>query len=296
MSLISTLPTQLRWQTAVGVLKHGLRAFASLNKKSEDRRAKPLFHRHIVASITGLVLLLATACSLAQAPAEGDELARSVVEKADRARLPHDPFQVDLSITTTAPGKDPEIRKYRILSKGNDNTIVLTLEPLIDRGQILLMRGNDLWIFMPNLSQPIRLSVAQRLTGQVSNGDIARANFATDYVPRIVGTVDCGGESCYALELDAVDRSVTYHRVGYWVSRTTGRPLRANFYSLSDQLLKTAVYQNVKKLGGQLRPTEMLISNALRVEEKSLLEFFDLKPRELPDKMFTKEYLKKLDY
>jgi outer membrane lipoprotein-sorting protein len=250
----------------------------------------------MAVSIAAFALLLVPPSSVAQVPVEGDELARSIVEKADRSRLPQGAFQVDVSITTTAPEKDPEIRKYRILSKGNDNTIVLTLEPLIDRGQILLMRGRDLWIFMPNLSQPIRLSLAQRLTGQVANGDLARANFAGDYEPRMIGTVDCGGEMCYALELAAVDRSVTYHRVAYSVAQKTGRPIRAEFFSLSDRLLKTAVYQNVKTLGGQLRPTEILISDALRAEEKSLLEYSNLKPRDLPDKMFTKEYLKKLDY
>ena len=255
-----------------------------------------LFHRNTGASIAAFALLWVAANSVAQAPPEGDELARSIVEKADHIRLPQDPFQVDVSITTTAPGKDPEIRKYRILSKGNENTIVLTLEPLIDRGQILLMRGHDLWIFMPNLSQPIRLSVAPRLTGQVANGDLARANFAGDYEPTVIGPRDCGDEKCHLLELAAVDRSVTYHRVVYWVAQKTGRPIRAEFYSLSDQLLKTAVYRNVKKLGGQARPTEILITNALRADEESLLEYSNLKPRDLPDKMFTKEYLKKLDY
>jgi outer membrane lipoprotein-sorting protein len=296
MSLISTLLAPLRGQTFAGSPKHRLVSPVRSVTTTASPRSGALFHRHMAASITALALLLVASSSIAQAPVEGDELARSVVEKADRSRLPQDAFQVDVAITTTAPGKDPEIRKYRILSKGNDNTVVLTLEPLIDRGQILLMRGHDLWIFMPNLSQPIRLSVAQRLTGQVANGDLARANFATDYTPRIVGTSDCGGELCYALELAAVDRSVTYHRVSYWISQKTGRPIRAEFYSLSDQLLKTAVYQNVRNLGGQPRPTEILISNALRAEEKSLLEYSNLKLRDLPDKMFTKEYLKKLDY
>jgi len=250
----------------------------------------------MAASIAGLALFLLAASPSAQTPAEGDDLARSIVEKADRNRLPQESYQVDVAITTTTPGKDPDIRKYRILSKGNDNTIILTMEPVIDRGQILLMRGRDLWIFMPNLSQPIRLSVAQRLTGQVANGDLARANLAGDYVPRIVGAAECGGEPCYALDLVAVDRSVTYHRVAYWIGQKSGRPIRAEFYSLSDQLLKTAVYQNVKPFGSQPRPTEVLISNALRAEDKSLLEYSNLKPRDLPDKMFTKEYLKKLDY
>jgi hypothetical protein len=296
MSLSSTLPAPWRRPIAVALLKGRPLEAAISDQNVGQPRSGTLFHRHIGASIAAFALLLAASSALAQAPPQDDELARSIVEKADRSRLPQDAFQVDVSISTTAPGKDPEIRKYRILSKGNDNTIVLTMEPLIDRGQILLMRGHDLWIFMPNLSQPIRLSVAQRLTGQVANGDLARANFATDYAPRIVGNVDCGGELCYSLDLAAVDRSVTYHRVVYWISQKTGRPIRAEFYSLSDQLLKTALYQNVRPLGGQPRPTEILITNALRAEEKSLLEYSNLKLRDLPDKMFTKEYLKKLDY
>jgi len=31
----------------------------------------------------------------------------------------------------------------------------------------MLMRGRDLWVFLPNVSQPVRLSLSQRLTGQV---------------------------------------------------------------------------------------------------------------------------------
>ena len=42
----------------------------------------------------------------------------------------------------------------------------------------MLMRGNDLWVFLPSVSQPVRLSLSQRLTGQVANGDLARANFS----------------------------------------------------------------------------------------------------------------------
>lgn len=41
-------------------------------------------------------------------------------------------------------------------------------------------------MFMPDVSQPVRLSLAQRLTGQVANGDLARANFASDYHPKIL--------------------------------------------------------------------------------------------------------------
>ena len=71
---------------------------------------------------------------------------------------------------------------------------------------------------MPEVSQPVRISLAQRLTGQVANGDLARANFSGDYNPKIVRTESIGNEKYLVLELTAVDRSVTYQRVMYWVN------------------------------------------------------------------------------
>src|ERR1041385_2026847 len=50
-----------------------------------------------------------------------------------------------------------------------------------------------------------RLSLAQRLIGQVSNGDIARANFAGDYKAKLLGSEKLGNEMAYLLDLVAVD-------------------------------------------------------------------------------------------
>ena len=48
-----------------------------------------------------------------------------------------------------AIGGPADTRKYRVLSKGNENTVVMTTEPASERGQIMLMKGHDLWIFLP---------------------------------------------------------------------------------------------------------------------------------------------------
>ena len=135
----------------------------------------------------GAAILLLTAISGlawgADAPMEANP-ARELLLRADRIRFPEESFQVDIVITTTAPDRDPDERSYRILSKGNSQTLVQTTAPAVDRNQILLMREHDLWAFLPNLSQPIRLPLSQRLTGQVANGDLARANFVGDYEPK----------------------------------------------------------------------------------------------------------------
>src|SRR5262245_8144382 len=120
--------------------------------------------------------------------------AKEIVEKADLVRFPAEGFQVDIAINTSSAGQVTESRQYRVLSRGNENTIVMVTEPATDRGQIILMKGRDLWIFLPNVSQPVRLSLAQRLTGQVANGDLARANFSGDYTPKLVRTEKVDGE------------------------------------------------------------------------------------------------------
>ncbi len=225
---------------------------------------------------------------------EGDAFARSILARADEIRFPAEGFQVDVFIESLASDDYVEKRKYRVLSKGNENTVVMILEPASERGQIMLMKDRDLWVFMPNVSQPIRLGLAQRLTGEVANGDLARANFSGDYNPRLLRTENVGGHAHYVLELNAVDRGVTYRRVLLWVNKANYQPLKAEFYSLSNRLMKTCSYEGYETMAGQRRPTRLVMEDALRAGERSFLDYQNMKLRDLPDKVFTKEYLKKL--
>ena len=248
-----------------------------------------------VQALQYLLMVIFMFFTMASIASEDAELPQSILEKADQIRFPRESFQVDVDINTTAIDKPAERRKYQVLSKGNENSVVMTTEPASERGQILLMKGRDLWIFMPEISQPIRLSMSQRLTGQVANGDLARANFAGDYNATILRSDTIDGDKYYVLELIGVDRSVTYHKVLYWVRQSDFWPYRAEFYSLSDRLLKTARYDNFQVILGKKRAARLVMTDALRTGEESVLEYTEMKLRDLPDKIFTKDYLKKLE-
>ncbi len=245
-------------------------------------------------------LLLLSLCALlhtgqlsAQENDRADE-ALALVARADAIRFPRESFQTEITVRNLSKGQQTDERKFRILSRGNENTIVLTTEPASERGQALLMRGRDLWVFMPSVSQPVRLSLAQRLTGQVANGDLARANFAGDYKPELAGREQLGDEEAIVLDLKAVDRSVTYARVKYWIAASDSRPLKAEFYALSGRLLKTALYDDFKELAGRLRPTRLTMEDALKAGEVSVLTYETMNVRDLPERMFTREYLRRL--
>jgi outer membrane lipoprotein-sorting protein len=252
-------------------------------------------YSHACSFIAGLLLtIFSLSVPAADATPGEDAAARGILEKSDEIRFPPQGFQVDIVITSTAPEQDPDNRKYRVLSKGNDSTVVMILEPAAERGQIMLMKGRDLWVFMPNVSQPIRLGLAQRLTGQVANGDLARANFTGDYTPRLLRTENVKGEEQYVLELMAIDRSVTYSRVLLWVNKLNYQPRRAEFYSVSNRLMKSCSYEHFREMAGRVRPTRLVMEDALKKGHQSVLAYQEMRLRELPDKIFTKDYLKKL--
>jgi hypothetical protein len=79
------------------------------------------------------------------------------------------------------------------------------------------------------------------------------------------------------------------------VRESTSAPYRAEFYSVSNRLLKTCKYEKFEKVIGKLRPTRLVMEDALRSGELSVLEYSGMKLRELPDKVFTKDYLKRLE-
>ena len=263
----------------------------------------PLRRRFI--ALLASALLLAGWAQAQDADADADALsaqlpiadveALKIVTRADEIRFPRESFQTEIAVRNLSTGAQNDERKFRVLSRGNESTIVLSTEPVSERGQALLMRGRDLWIFMPSVSQPVRLSLAQRLTGQVANGDLARANLAADYTPTIIGHEDLDGQPTVVLSLTAVDRGVTYSKVKYWVAEKDNRPLKAEFYALSGRLLKTARYEEFKEMAGRLRPTRLVLEDALKEGEVSVLTYETMNIRDLPERMFTREYLRRLE-
>lgn len=244
--------------------------------------------------LAGAVLAAAGIWGLAQRLPAADPDPAEILRKADEARFPQRDYEVNVTVTSTSPGREPEVRKYQILSKGNDRTLVMTTAPAVDRGQTLLMRERDLWLYMPNVSQPIRLPLSQRATGQVANGDLARSNFAGDYDATIARVEEVDGSPSWVLELTAAQKGVTYPKLLYWVDQKSYRPSRAEFYSLSGRLLKRCRYEKYVEAGGSRRPSVVTMEDALTEGATSVLEYKGFRLVDLPEKMFTKEYLKKI--
>ena len=225
-----------------------------------------------------------------------DYSAEAILQKTDEVRSPQLDYKVLVNVTSIKPGRDSRTAKYEVLIKGRNKTLIKTLYPKVDRGTSTLMVDYDLWVFLRTISKPLRISLQQRLFGDVSNGDIARANFSGDYNPKILRIENIDEKEYYVLELFAKKEKVTYHRVILWVQKDNFHPFKAEFYAVSGRILKTCSYEDYRLVLDRLRPTRLVLDDPLVQGKKSIIEYKNMTLTDLPEKYFTKGYLKKLKY
>jgi Outer membrane lipoprotein-sorting protein len=64
---------------------------------------------------------------------------------------------------------------------------------------------------------------------------------------------------------------------------------------LAGTLLKTGIFDEYREINGRTLATHLTLVDAIRKDKKSVLEFSDLRVRDLPEKYFNKNYMKTLD-
>jgi len=211
--------------------------------------------------------------------------ALDLLKQADEARGP----QGNIVFTVTVKDfRDKELlreNEYRVHTKSSKLSMVETTQPVRLKGRKLLMKEKDLWLYLPSVKRPTRVSFHQRLTGEVSNGDIARTSFYEDYTPKIVGS----DKGIYKILLSAKHKDTTYRKVLLWVNPKEKLPVKAHFFALSGKLMKTCEYQNFQTVLGRKRATEVLIQDAIQPKKKSLIIYSQAQPEQLDDSYFTKE-------
>jgi len=228
-------------------------------------------------------LLLTCALVGYAAPATPD--AEALLRRSDTFRNGWPAYVVDVKITDYESGKPDEEHLYKVSQKGTDRTYVEFMSAR-EKGEHLLMLGDDMWIYLPDTSRPVRITPLERLTGDASNGDVARTNYATDYTPLYVRTEKVDAVDCYVLDLTAKRKGATYQRIVYWVRTEDARPVKAEFYLTSGKHIKTATFDQYASFDGRMLLHRLTLFDEIRHTSHSVLEFSGAAPRNLSDKLF----------
>jgi hypothetical protein len=185
--------------------------------------------------------VLVSCASLAMAAGASVDV-QDLIKKTDQYRANSPNLQVETRIEVF--GRDGGVdkrRDYMVLKEGNRKTLVLMASP-VEKGQKILMLGNDFWMFLPSSQRPIRITPTQKLLGEASTGDIATLSWSDDYAGTIVGEEPCGPQTCLHLTLTGQRKGLTYQRIELWVGKDKKEPVKADLYVQSEKLAKTATF------------------------------------------------------
>lgn len=211
--------------------------------------------------------------------------AADLLQRADAYRATFDAFVVRVRLTNTEAGQVMDEGDFEVSVK-DDNSLVRFLA-VRSKGQSLLMRGDDMWLFLPAVARPVRITPIQRLMGNVSNGDLARLRYATDYDAALDGEELIDGHPCDVLELRARRKAATYQRVRYIVRRSDARPVRAEYFLTSGKPVKRATFSELREMGGRPILSRTIIEDADRPASKTTIDFVTITLKALPDKLFS---------
>jgi hypothetical protein len=218
-----------------------------------------------------------------------------MVKKADAFRFPSSDLSFVVKVSDLTDGNVDRTTHYKVQFKYKDKnpySISEAIFPERQKGRKLLMRGNDLWIYLPTVKRPTRISFREKLTGEVSNGDIAKTNYAEDYTAVLVGTEKVNNFDCQKLLLTGKNlKEVTYAKITYWIKSDNFMPVKAEYHAISGKLLKSAIFSDLKPMLASKYLTKMTITDALTPKKQSVLIYSDYKNESFQESLFNKDSL-----
>jgi len=223
--------------------------------------------------------------------AYGQELTvKDILKHADQARGNFDGIIWNIMITTNEDG-GKESRGMTVKVKRN-NTLAKFTSPANMNDRMVLMVDRNMWFIRSGLKKPVSLSPRQKLLGDAANGDIASTNYVEDYTGTLLVEEPVRGEPCYVLDLKATNKSVTYDRIKYWVSKERLVGVKAEFYTLSGKLFKTAEFKygnriKINDVGDAPFVSELVIRDAIQKDRVTTMTYSNIRVEPIPDSTFN---------
>ena len=216
----------------------------------------------------------------------------AILKKVDRNLQPES-YEMYRKLINVEPDGDRKEFVLYTVKKGRDKMVALFLDPPSEKGRSSLRDGDNMWLYIPNVGKPLRITSLQSVVGGVfNNSDILRLDYSEEY------TVDSmtSQDNEYVLNLKAKSHNVAYDRLKMWVNQKQLVPSKIEAYAASGLLIKTLHYSKIKDFGGGLvRPSMLTTDSPLHKGYQSIMLFANIKKRDFPDEVFTLNYLPRVE-
>ncbi|MBN1662058.1 MAG: outer membrane lipoprotein-sorting protein [Deltaproteobacteria bacterium] len=235
------------------------------------------------ASLLSVLLLIAPAYAL-----DGNKLLKEI----DRNLNPESYELYRKLINIEPDGKKKEFTLFSI-KKGTDKVAAVFLAPPSEKGRSTLRLGDNMWLNIPNVGKPIRITSLQSVVGGVfNNADILNLDYTSEY--DVESVTETGG--MYLLILKAKTKNVAYDRLKMWADKAKKIPTKIECRTEADMLIKTLYFKDVKDFGGGIvRPAVTETDSPLHKGYKSVMIAAQVKKRTFKDEVFTLTFMPNLE-
>jgi len=236
-----------------------------------------------VLSVLLILLLVSPAFAL-----DGTALLKQV----DRNLNPESYEMYRKLINVEPDGRKKEFTLFSV-KKGADKIAAVFLAPASDKGRSTLRLGDNMWLYIPNVGKPIRITSLQSVVGGVfNNADILNLDYAVEY--NVARVEEAGNE--YLLYLKAKTRTVAYDQLKMWVDKGKKLPTKIECLTEANLLIKTIYFKDHKDFGGGIvRPAVIETDSPLYKGYKSIMIFAKIKKRSFKDEVFTLTYMPNIE-
>lgn len=240
------------------------------------------------AALTGPVLAFAQ-----DAPADPEAVLEAVTQNSL--------FPDDLTATVTLAEQDPaagdETSTVRMFRRDADDTFLLLFErPETQLGQGYLNVADGLWFYDPESRQFTYTSAEESFGGSdARNSDFQASSLAADYDVASITAGTLGSFDVWVMELEAASDEVTYPYRKIWVARDPTLLLKSEDYSLTERLLRTSYYPSYARSGERYIADEQLFVDALVEGKQTQITLENISTAAIPDNVFTKAYVERVN-
>jgi len=218
---------------------------------------------------------------------------KTLLKEADAFRLNADAMRVETEVRVFKYGKLDKTRLYNVYVKPGRRSVVVMRSPA-ERGQKMLMLGDDFWLVLPSSQRPLRITPMQKLLGDASTGDIASLTWAEDYDGQVIGEAVVEGVPCIRLDITGQRKGVSYARIVLSLAKSDRSPVHAELYVASDKLAKEATFR-FGTVAGQKVVNTMVLTDRLQNERVTEVHYLSRTSKALPDEYYNPAFLVRTD-
>jgi outer membrane lipoprotein-sorting protein len=209
--------------------------------------------------------------------------------------------QSDFSSVMTIVSDDPEdgrkvMKVNQFRRDKDDKFLMLILEPTTQKGQGYLRIEDNLWFYDPESRRFSHTSLKESFQGtDAHNSDFRKRSYIDDYKVTTWTEGKLGKYDVYIVDLEALHDEVTYPYQKIWIRKDNNLILKMEDYSLNKRHMRTSFFPQYAKVEGKYLPVKMLFIDELTEGRKTQVTMTNISLDNLPDSVFTKAYVERVN-